>query len=42
VTLAARAQDADRFYRIGALEVSPAASNAPKKRFFVMAITSFR
>jgi hypothetical protein len=28
VTLAARAQDADRFYRIGALEMSPPASNA--------------
>ena len=29
-----------QFYRIGALEMSLLASNAPKKRFFVMVITS--
>jgi len=33
VTLAARTQDAGRFYRIGALEMSRAAPNTPKKRF---------
>jgi hypothetical protein len=35
VTLAARTQDAGRFYRIGALEMFPAAPNTPKKARFL-------